>query len=272
VQSARSFSARKNYPLVGDRVRISDAGDGTGVIDEILPRRNCFIRPPVANIDQIIIVASEAIPVTTPFLIDRIAAIAEYHNCEPVICINKIDLSSGDNLYDIYSSAGFKAIKLCAVDGTGIDELRTIMKDRISALTGNSGVGKSSILNALGGYDIQIGEVSEKLGRGRHTTRHVELYKLEFGGAVADTPGFSAFDTEVMELNDPEKLQYAFRDFRPYLGNCRYTGCTHTKEAGCAVLQALGDGKISNVRHDSYLRLYMQAKKYRKWEQKPPEK
>ena len=262
------FRREKISPLVGDRVTISDAGDGTGIIDEILPRKNCFIRPPVANIDQIIIVASAAIPITAPFLIDRIAAIAEINDCEPIICVNKIDLKAGDELRDIYSSAGFKTIMLCATDGTGIDELGEVMRGKISAMTGNSGVGKSSILNALGGYDIQVGEVSEKLGRGRHTTRHVELYKLRSGGVVADTPGFSAFDPEAMELNDAEKLQYAFRDFAPYIGKCRYTGCTHTKEAGCAVLEALRAGEISESRHSSYLRLYEQAKKFKKWESK----
>lgn len=263
------FRRDKITPLVGDRVAVTETDSKNGIVEEILPRKNYFIRPPVANIDQIIIVASAAIPVTVPFLIDRIAAIAEINSCEPVICINKIDIKSGRELYDIYSKVGFKTVEVSAATGEGIDELRNIMSGKINALTGNSGVGKSSILNAIDDrFGIDVGEVSEKLGRGRHTTRHVELYKIGADAIVADTPGFSSFDTGCMELTDAEKLSHAFREFTEYAPSCRFNDCTHTKEDGCAVLEAVRDGKIPLSRHESYLRLYEQVKEYKPWENK----
>jgi len=263
------FRKNRITPLVGDRVAITATDSENGIIDEILPRKNFFIRPPVANIDQIIIVASEAIPVTAPFLIDRIAAIAEINNCEPVVCINKIDLKSGEDLLNIYKKTNLQTIAVSAETGEGIEALRKIMAGKINAFTGNSGVGKSSILNALNNsFSIDVGEVSEKLGRGRHTTRHVELYKISGDAIVADTPGFSSFDTDFMELTSVEQLRLSFREFSEYAPNCRFRDCTHQKEAGCAVLEALKDGKIAPSRHESYLRLYEQVKQHKPWENK----
>ncbi|MBR3753067.1 MAG: ribosome small subunit-dependent GTPase A, partial [Ruminiclostridium sp.] len=194
------FRYKKITPLVGDRVAITVQEDGSGSLDEILPRRNFFQRPAVANIDQMVIICSGAIPVTDPFLVDRITALAESKDCEPIICINKWDLVQAEELYEIYTAAGFHTIKVSAETGMGIEELRGLLAGKVSAFTGNSGVGKSSILNRLAPeLNLDTGEVSEKLGRGRHTTRHVELYRLGDDTYVADTPGFSSFDTDQMD-------------------------------------------------------------------------
>ena len=262
------FRHHKITPLVGDRVKFTRLPEGTGALDEILPRKNEFQRPAVANIDQLVIIASGAIPVTDPFLIDRVAAIADSkEGCGCLICINKCDLEPAEELYEIYTAAGFPTLRVSAETGEGIEELRAAISGKVSAFTGNSGVGKSSILNALSpGFQLQVGEVSEKLGRGRHTTRHVELYRLGPDAVVADTPGFSSFDTERMELLRREELERAFREFRPYLGECQFVGCSHVKEKGCAVLAALNEGKIGPSRHASYVRLWEQVKDLREWE------
>ena len=261
------FRHEKLTPLVGDRVRFTPLDNGQGALDEILPRKNEFQRPAVANIDQLVIIASEATPVTDPFLIDRVVSIAEGRSCECIICINKCDLESGDSLEQIYRQAGFPTLKVSAETGEGIDALRVLIAGKVCAFTGNSGVGKSSILNALEpGVSVKTGEVSEKLGRGRHTTRHVELFRLSCGAVVADTPGFSAFDTDRMELRRKEDLQHTFREFRPYRDQCQFLDCAHIKEKGCAVLAAVKAGEISTSRHQSYIRLYEQAKAIPDWE------
>ncbi len=260
------FRYKKITPLVGDRVAITVQEDGSGSLDEILPRRNFFQRPAVANIDQMVIICSGAIPVTDPFLVDRITALAESKDCEPIICINKWDLVQAEELYEIYTAAGFHTIKVSAETGMGIEELRGLLAGKVSAFTGNSGVGKSSILNALEpDFGIATGEISEKLGRGRHTTRHVELFSVS-GGLIADTPGFSAFDTDKGEIREKEVLQHTFREFKPYLDQCRFIGCAHVKEKGCAVLAALKAGDIQPSRHRSYVRLYELAKENKPWE------
>ena len=259
----------KVTPLVGDRVRFTPLGDGTGTLDEILPRKNEFYRPAVANIDLLVIIASEATPVTDPFLIDRVVAIAEGRGCECVICINKCDLVPGERLAAIYQSAGFPTVRISAETGEGIQTLREIISGKVCAFTGNSGVGKSSILNALEPQvALATGDVSQKLGRGRHTTRHVELFRLSCGAVVADTPGFSSFDVDRMELMRKEELQHCFREFAPYLDDCQFQDCAHVKEKGCAVLEAVKIGGIQPTRHQSYLRLYEQAKAIPDWERR----
>lgn len=260
------FRLGKTSPLVGDNVSVSVNDDGSGTVVEILTRSNEFIRPPVANIDCMVIVASAVIPVTVPFLIDRIAALAAYNNCEPIVCINKCDMDRGDRLFDMYKKAGLKTIRTSAVTGEGIDELKNELINKLAAFTGNTGVGKSSILNAIDpSFDIRVGEVSDKLGRGRHTTRHVEIYELPWGGRIADTPGFAFFDTEMMNMTDEKRIQYLFPEFEIYLGNCRFDDCAHVKERGCAVLEAVKDGIIDESRHKSYVELYNQAKEIKDW-------
>ncbi len=256
-------------PLVGDKVEYTKTDEETGTIEAVLERKNAFIRPPIANIEQMVIFASEAIPATDPFLIDRIIVIAENKKCEPVICINKTDLEPGDDLYRIYKNTGITVIRTSAVDGRGVEELKQVISGKVCAFTGNSGVGKSSILNMLEpGFNLRVGEVSSRLGRGRHTTRHVELFKLSCGAIVADTPGFSSFDTERMEFIRPEDVQKGFREFEKYAGECRFMDCAHIAEPGCAVLEAVCGGKIDPMRHKSYVRLYEQAKSVKEWEMK----
>ncbi|MCL2402556.1 MAG: ribosome small subunit-dependent GTPase A [Oscillospiraceae bacterium] len=262
------FRLEKSVPLVGDRVEFTPTEPGKGVLTTILPRKNAFIRPPIANINKMVIIASGAVPVTDPYLIDRMTVISQKNDCEAVICVNKCDLDPGDFLYDIYRKSGFATLRTSAETGEGRGELLAVIADSICAFTGNSGVGKSSILNMLEpNFQISTGEISKKLGRGRHTTRHVELFKLPGGAIIADTPGFSAFDTE-SQLTAKDELQYMFPDFEPYLGACRFLDCAHIKEPGCAVLEAIEDGNVQKSRHSSYVRLYEIAANYKEWEHK----
>ena len=257
-----------NSPLTGDIVEIT-VEKGRGMVERILPRQNWFVRPAVANVDALVIFAANANPITEPFLIDRVSAIAGDREVKVIICINKCDLDPAVDLERIYRNAGFPVIMTSAETGEGIEELRSLIKGKLTAFTGNSGVGKSSILNRLcPELALPTGEVSEKLGRGRHTTRHVELYRLEADTYVADTPGFSSFDTDQMEVILKENLQYAFLDFGPYIGKCQFHDCSHRKEPGCAVTAALAAGDIEPTRYDSYLRLYEKSSQVKLWEMK----
>ena len=263
------FRYDKVTPLVGDRVEITLTEPGQGRLDRIEPRKNEFQRPAVANMDQMVIIAAKAIPVTDPFLIDRVAAIAELKNCQPVVVINKCDLASGEDLYQCYRAAGIPTLRVSAATGEGLEELRELLKNKVSVFTGNSGVGKSSLLNAMDKEcRIETGEISKKLGRGRHTTRHVELFRLSGDIVIADTPGFAAFDTNVPELLNKERLALGFREFVTYLGRCRFVGCAHVKEKGCAIRAAVKSGEIGRSRHESYIRLYQAAKEHKAWEDK----
>ena len=255
-------------PLTGDLVEIS-VEKGKGMVERILPRKNRFVRPAVANVDALVVFAANVNPVTEPFLIDRVAAIAGDQEVPVYICINKCDLDPAVDLKRIYTNAGFSVILASAETGEGVEQLRSLIAGKLTAFTGNTGVGKSSMLNALcPGLALATGEVSEKLGRGRHTTRHVELFCLGEDTYVADTPGFSSFDTEQMDVLLKENLQYAFPDFARHLGNCQFHDCSHRAEPGCAIRQCVESGEIEKSRYDSYLRLYEKSSQIKLWELK----
>lgn len=257
-------------PLVGDRVECSLDAAGKGRIDRVEERKNFFIRPAVANADAMVFIAANTNPVTDPFLIDRVSVIAEAAGCELIVCINKCDLDRGDELFKIYSQTGHTVIRTSAETGEGLRSLRQVIDGKISAFTGNSGVGKSSILNALKPeLTIEVGEVSQRLGRGRHTTRHVELFSLGGDTFVADTPGFASFDVEMINSVEKEDLQHDFIEFERYIGACRFNDCAHLKEPGCAILSAVAEGAIPQSRHDSYVKLYELSARHKSWEDKP---
>ena len=255
-------------PLVGDRVELRELGNGEGFIERILPRKNEFARPAVANIDQLVIIASAAIPKTDPFLIDRVAAIAELKGCDVTVLLNKCDLDPAEELYGIYSAAGFQTLRISAETGEGLDKLTPLITGKLSAFTGNSGVGKSSILNALEpDFQLKTGEISTALGRGRHTTREVTIFEA-FGGRIADTPGFASLEANRAGFIPKENLEHAFPEFGPYLGQCQFTGCSHRTEKGCAIRAALAEGKLSQTRYDSYCAMYEEVKDVKDWQRR----
>lgn len=253
-------------PLVGDIVDIEVLDESHGVINKIFDRKNSLVRPNVANIDKLFIVSSFSTPAPNTLIIDKITAIARYNNIEPIIVFNKADMGDFSEYKRIYENAGFKTYVVSAHDGIGMDALLLELKDSVSAFTGNSGVGKSSILNYIfGNAKIATGDVSEKLGRGRHTTRHIEAYCLDFGGFVFDTPGFSSFEHNIDDYNFKEALADCFYDFGELIYECKFTSCTHTKENGCKVIEAVNSGKIEATRHKSYCEIFEELKDLKPW-------
>lgn len=262
---------RKNgiSPVAGDYVKFTVSSDGSGTIEEILPRRNYLVRPPVANIDQLFIVTSVKDPAPNPLIIDKTIAAAENKNIEPIVVATKTDLQNCSELEEIYRMAGIPFFSISSVTGEGVEKIRELLRGKVSAFTGNSGVGKSSLLNQIDSrFQLQTGETSRKLGRGRHTTRQVELFKLEEGGYVADTPGFSTMDLERYELIKKEDLPLCFREFAEYTPHCKFQSCSHTCEKGCAVLEAVREGKIHPSRHESYVAMYQEVKDVKEWQRK----
>ena len=255
--------------VMGYSFEFSLEDDGSGVIEKIEERRSLLIRPPLANLDMLVFVSSTCEPRPNLLLLDKFIAIAVFKKIEPVVVFTKIDKESCDGLVDIYKGAGIKTFQVDNTTGEGSEAVKAVLEGKLSAFTGNTGVGKSSLLNnmfpALG---LATNEISKKLGRGKHTTRHVELYKLEGGGYIADTPGFSSFDTNRYDIIFKDKLAGCFPEFQKYEGKCRFPDCSHTKEKGCAVIEAVKNGEIAKSRHESYVEMYEQAKQLKEWEYK----
>ena len=253
-------------PLVGDVVTFESDNADRYVITEIGERKNSLVRPAVANIDVLFIVVSSVDPLPNTFIIDKTIAIAEFKNIEPVLVITKTDLADFSELIDTYKTTGIKIIVTNIANDDGIREINDTMNGKACSFTGNSGVGKSTLLNKIfPDLNLATAETSVKLGRGRHTTRHVEMF-FRNGGYVADTPGFSAVDIEQYDVVLKDELQYCFREFEEYIGKCKFTGCSHVSEKGCAVIAALDEGKIASSRHANYRKLYDEVKNLKEWE------
>jgi len=262
-------------PLVGDRVCLLREREGENdsfVIAEILPRKNELIRPPLANLDFLFVTMAAASPAPILPTVDKMLCIAEYHDICPVVVVTKaeLDVQEAERIRNLYAKAGFDAFALDSVSGEGVDALAAYIErelpSRIAAFAGASGVGKSTLLNRLfPSLTLSTSEISRKTERGRHTTRHVELYEMPYGGYLADTPGFSLLDFERFDFFDVEDLPLTMREFAPYLGQCRYTKCSHTTEQGCAIVEAVKRGEIARARHESFVELYHTLKNKKKW-------
>lgn len=261
------FRKTKISPLPGDNVTITVGEQSENTIDKIEERKNQLRRPPLANLEQLFIVSSICEPEPNRLVIDKMTAIAVKCGIAPIVIFTKSDLGDCDKWINIYRNSGIAAVKVSAVTKQGIDEISEMLKGKISAFTGNTGVGKSSLLNCLDpSLNLATSHISEKLGRGRHTTRQSELFHV-CGGLVADTPGFSSFDIEKNEKIMKDELPECFPEFVQYLGQCRFSSCSHTKDKGCAILQAVEDGEIEKSRHESYVAMYEEVKSVKEWEQ-----
>lgn len=257
------FRKRGITPVAGDLVALSP--DGT-MIDEILPRKNVFVRPPVANLDVLFIVASTTQPVPSTLVLDQLAAAAIYKDVQPVLVVTKADLATADKLAQAYATSGIPLVQLHYETGEGLDTIRGYIEGHLCAFCGNSGVGKSTLLNTLAPeLNRETGQISQKLGRGRHTTREVEIFEV-CGGRLADTPGFASLEVQKLCRIPKEDLQHTFPEFERYFGQCRFTGCSHRSETGCAVRAAVEEGKISQTRYASYLAMYEEANARKEWE------
>ena len=263
------FRKRGTSPLVGDIVDITIPEDGYCSIDRIHERRNSLARPALANLDQLMIISSVKEPDVNLYLIDKMTAAAVNKEITPIVVFSKSDLAQTDDLTELYRKVNIPAFSFSSVDNRGLDEIKAVLKDKVTAFCGNSGVGKSTLLNALfPELSLQTGEISDKLGRGRHTTRTVELFK-KHGGYIADTPGFSTVDIERFELIRKDELKFAFPEFDRFFGTCQFNSCNHVCEKGCRVLEAVEAGVIPQSRHDSYVRMYNEVKDIKEWQINP---
>ncbi|MBQ3161664.1 MAG: ribosome small subunit-dependent GTPase A [Oscillospiraceae bacterium] len=265
---ARGIFRKQNIsPCAGDKVIVTDITGNKGVVDKILPRKNSIIRPPLANLDYIVFVTSTCEPAPNLTLLDKFLAIAQYKNIKSIIAVTKLDLQKNAGLMEIYMNSGAEFIEIDYDTPNSYMKLYDMIAGKITAFTGNTGVGKSTLLNHIvEDLDIKTGEISQKLGRGRHTTRNVELYKLDNGGYIADTPGFSTFETQKYDIIFKDKLAFCFPEFDDYTDKCRFPDCAHIKEKGCAVIEAVNLGEIPSSRHNSYVEMYEEAKQIKEWE------
>ena len=256
------FRKERITPLVGDVVEITINEQAENTIDKIFDRKNCLNRPPVANIDNLFIVVATVEPKPNFLVIDKLIAMAEYKNIEPTIIISKSDLAPDNEIVDVYSKSGITVLNT----DNDIEKIKSLMKDKITAFTGNSGVGKTTLLNKIdANLNLATGAISNKLGRGRHTTREAQLFNV-CDGYVIDTPGFSSFEFDKTEIIKKDNLPYCFREFREYLGECKFTSCAHVNDKGCKICEAVEKGEISRIRHENYISLYNQAKEIKEWE------
>ena len=260
------FKNQDIKPLVGDRVEIevTDEEKNEAIIEEILPRKNEIKRPKIANINQIVFIISTKNPKPDLLMLDKQLAYAEKIHVEPVIVVNKCDLKEiYKSIKELYSKVGYKVIVTSAKQNIGIDELKQILQNKISVFSGNSGVGKSSIINALFDKEkTQEGEISKKNKKGKNTTTDTKLYKLEKDTYIADTPGFSSF--EISEIESTE-LDKCFREFVPEIEKCEFVGCTHIKEENCGVKKAMQEGRVSTERYERYCNMYDELKEKEKY-------
>jgi ribosome biogenesis GTPase len=258
------FRKDQLIPVVGDRVEVLIGAQGNGRIEEIMPRKNQLIRPPVSNIDRLFVVTAASSPEPDFFLLDKIIVSAFSQGIEVSLCVNKIDTADPAGITEVYRKAGFPVYLTCAKEGTGVDAVREALMDGVTAFAGASGVGKSSLLNAIDKrLVLQTSDISEKIERGRHTTRHVELFQIAPDTYVFDTPGFSSF--EVLNVKAKELIHY-YPDLMEHSGECPFSDCSHTREEECAVRRAVREGKISASRWESYQALYEKLKEVKEWE------
>lgn len=260
------FRKEKISPLAGDKVSITVKDDEENTIDEIYERKNFLIRPPVANIDKLFIVVSATKPKPNTVIIDKMTILAEKNDITPVIIITKTDLACAKELKEIYKSTGYNVYSFSVEDFSELDAIKAELKGCLCAFTGNSGVGKSTLINALSDdLKLETGEISDKLGRGRHTTRQAEVFPVG-EGLVIDTAGFSSIDFTTDNRIYSDELQYYFKEFAEHINDCRFNGCRHLGDKGCKVCELVESGVISNSRHDSYKTIYEEIKVNKKWD------
>lgn len=260
------FRKEKITPLAGDKVEISVDENNKNSIDKIYERRNMFKRPPIANVDKLVIVSSVCDPRPNLLIIDRLTAVAVFKDVEPIIVFTKDDLQSTSEYIDIYNKVGFRTFAVSNKTGEGVEAVKEAVMGGTSVFTGNSGVGKSSLINRMYPHlSLETGEISKKLGRGRHTTRHVELFKTECG-YIADTPGFSSLDFETNDLIKKDELASCFPDFSDYTDQCKFSTCAHINDKGCRLIEAVNSGDVMRSRHESYVTMYNEVKDIKDWQ------